>query len=74
MQTPVHYTFKLSVTAGGTIVGSLTGDGNIMRMAFSNTGIGDTCELGGMEFVNILGSAVTHTGAETAEHLVYYLV
>lgn len=58
----------------GAVVGGFGCYRYVMGMTFGNTGIGDTCELGGMEFVNILGSAVTHTGAETAEHLVYYLV
>ena len=43
-------------------------------MALLNTGVGDTAEAGIVQVVDGAGTAVTHTGTETASHLVNHLI
>ena len=53
------------------VIGRFLGDGYIMRMAFSHARGADSAEPGVVaERINILCSAVSHTGSETANELI----
>lgn len=56
------------------VVGSLAGDGHIVRVAFHHTGIGDAGKLGLMQGFDVGGTTVSHAGTQAAYHLIYDLI
>lgn len=73
------------LTSGGTlatifilfwarIVRSLTRDGNIMRMAFKDAGIGNAGELSIVQTNDITCTDISHTRAQTADELVQHFL
>lgn len=52
------------------VVRCLTGDDNLVWMAFKHTCIGDACELCMVKVLNILGTAISHTRPQSSDKLV----
>ena len=55
------------------VVGCLARYGHIVRMALGHTCSGNAHETGILQLGQVVRSAVTHSGAETADELVYHL-
>ena len=56
------------------VVGSLAGDGHIVRVAFHHTGIGDAGEFGIMQLLYIGSAAISHTCTQTAGQLINHFI
>ena len=45
-----------------------------MRVALGYAGICDACELCVVQLLNVFGATISHTCAESAKHLISYLI
>lgn len=59
---------------GGAVVRCFACYGHIVRMAFKDAGVGDAGKFGVVEGIDVLCTAVAHSGPESAQHLVHYLI